>query len=127
MGKKRSSLDYRLVELLLDLKTASYINKICNNSYVVYKFRSSHPDCFVKKMFLEISQNSQENTCVRVSFLLKKRPWHRCFPLNFAKFLRTPFLQSTSGGCFCKFLNKILYNLKNQLKENVETSILSQW
>ena len=34
VGKKRSSLDYRLVELLLDLKTASYINKICNNSCV---------------------------------------------------------------------------------------------
>ena len=24
--------------------------------------------------------------------LLKKRPWHRCFPVNFTKFLRTPFL-----------------------------------
>ena len=24
--------------------------------------------------------------------LLKKRPWHRCFPVNFAKVLRTPFL-----------------------------------
>ena len=24
--------------------------------------------------------------------LLKKRPWHRRFPVNFAKFLRTPFL-----------------------------------
>ena len=24
-----------------------------------------------KKVFLEISQNSQENTCVRVSFLIK--------------------------------------------------------
>ena len=24
--------------------------------------------------------------------LLKKRFWHRCFPVNFAKFLRTPFL-----------------------------------
>ena len=27
--------------------------------------------CFVKKVFLEISQNSQENTCSRVSFLIK--------------------------------------------------------
>ena len=33
---------------------------------------------------------------------LLKRLWHRCFPLNFAKFLRTPYLQSTSSGCFCK-------------------------
>ena len=24
--------------------------------------------------------------------LLKKRFWHRCFPVNFAKFLTTPFL-----------------------------------
>ena len=56
--------------------------------------------CSVKKVFLEISQNSQENACGRVSFLikiiikslLKKRLWHRRFPVNFAKFLRTPFL-----------------------------------
>ena len=33
--------------------------------------------------------------------LLKKRLWYRCFPVNFAKFLRTTFLQNTSGGCFC--------------------------
>ena len=24
--------------------------------------------------------------------LLKKRLWHRCFPVDFVKFLRTPFL-----------------------------------
>ena len=58
--------------------------------------------CSVKKVFKEISQNSQENICDRVSFLIKlqpepatlfkKRLWHRCFPVNFAKFLRTPFL-----------------------------------
>ena len=44
-------------------------------------------------MFLEISQNPQENICARVSFLIKfikKRLWHRCFPVNFVKFLRTP-------------------------------------
>ena len=50
-------------------------------------------------MLLEISQNSQKNICARVSFLikLKKKLWHRCFPVNFATFLRTPFLQNTSG------------------------------
>ena len=56
-------------------------------------------------MFLEISQNSQENTCARVSdhrpaTLLKKRLWHRYFPVNFAKFHRTTFLQNTSGRLF---------------------------
>ena len=29
--------------------------------------------------------------------LLKKRLWYRCFPVNFVKFLRTSFLQNTSG------------------------------
>ena len=28
---------------------------------------------------------------LRSPSLLKKRPWHRCFPVNFVKFLRTPF------------------------------------
>ena len=37
--------------------------------------------CSVKKIFLKISRNSQENTCARVSW---------CFPMNFVKFLRTP-------------------------------------
>ena len=53
-------------------------------------------------MFLEISQNSQENTCAGVYFLiklqalglqlyLKKRLCHRCFLVNFAKFLKQTF------------------------------------
>ena len=29
--------------------------------------------------------------------LLKKRLWHKCFPVNFVKFQRTPFLHNTSG------------------------------
>ena len=58
----------------------------------------------VKQVFLEIYQNSQENTYGRVSFsiksqvlglrpatILKKRLWCRCFPVSFAKFRRTPF------------------------------------
>ena len=61
----------------------------------------------LKKMFLKISQNSREKTCkslffnkvagLRPATLLRMRLWHRCFPVNFAKFLRTPFLQNTSG------------------------------
>ena len=63
------------------------------------QYRSSRP-----KMFLEISQNSHENTCARASFLikllkketlLKKRLWHRCFSANFSIFLRTPFFYRT--------------------------------
>ena len=45
--------------------------------------------CSVKKVFLEISENSLENTCARVlrpATLFKKGLWHRCFPVNFPKF-----------------------------------------
>ena len=64
---------------------------------ISYLFNEKQPpQVFYKKVLLKILQNSQKNTCPRLSFL-KKRPWHRCFPVNFAKFLRTPFLQNTSG------------------------------
>ena len=35
------------------------------------KFGSSHWRCSVKMVFLDSSQNSQEYTCARVSFLIK--------------------------------------------------------
>ena len=49
--------------------------------------------CSVKKVFLQISQNPQENTCARVSFLIKLKA-EAC---NFVKkeTLRTSFLQNT--------------------------------
>ena len=34
---------------------------------------------------------------IRSATLLKKRLGHRCFPVNFAKYLRIPFLENTSG------------------------------
>ena len=33
---------------------------------------------------------------LRPAFVFKKMLWHRYFPVNFVKFLRTPFLQNTS-------------------------------
>ena len=55
-----------------------------------YKIEAVVQKCSVKKVFIEISQNWQESTCARASFLTK-RLWHRCFPVNFVKFLRTHF------------------------------------
>ena len=36
----------------------------------IYGIEADVRRCFVKKMFLEISQNSQENICARASFLI---------------------------------------------------------
>ena len=86
-------------------------------------------------MLLEISQNSQENNCARVSFLtklqvatlFKKGYWHRCFPVNFAKFLRTTFLKNTSGRPLLKnvlILDQVYSNTRilTQVKTNQHES-----
>ena len=59
--------------------------------------------------------NTSKNLCQSLFFnkiaglgpatLLKKRLWHRCFPVNFAKFLRTPF-----------FIEHPWFNFRNQLR-----------
>ena len=40
---------------------------------------------------------------LRSATLLKKRLWHRCFPVNFAKFLRTPFIIEHVWWLFLNF------------------------
>ena len=61
------------------------------------KYRSSRTEVSTLKLFLKISQNSHEKTCVgislfnkvagfRTAFFLKMIPRHRCFFVNFANF-----------------------------------------
>ena len=61
--------------------------------------RSSRPEVFCKKYVLKnfpkttgkhLWQSLFFNK-VGPAILLKKRLWYRCFPVNFAKILRTPF------------------------------------
>ena len=51
--------------------------------------------CYVKKVFLEISQNSQENTCARVSFFIK-------FQAGACKFIKKETLAQVSSCEFCE-------------------------
>ena len=69
--------------------------------------RSSHRRCSVKKGALKnfakftekkyLCQSLIFNKAVglRPATLLKKRLWQRCFPMNFAWFLRAPFLENS--------------------------------
>ena len=45
---------------------------------------------------------------LRHATLLKKRLWHRCFAVIFAKFLRTPFQKNTSGRLFLYMATKVM-------------------
>ena len=91
--------------------------------------KSSCQEVFCRKGVLRKFAELTGNTCTRVSWvflwifpkflwtsfftehlrpatLLKKTLWHRGVPVNFAKFLRTPFfLQNTFGGCFCTWFS----------------------
>ena len=60
---------------------------------------------------------------------------HRCFPVKLANISRTPFLKSTSGGCFCTYcthmtshaiwVDEITYN-GNYKKDKKNVTILKK-
>ena len=75
--------------------------------FIMYKINFSHfffpiwallfvfiqkvsPDVFYKIDVLKHFRSSRP-VCLRPSTLLKMRLWHRCFPMNFLKVLRTPY------------------------------------
>ena len=105
---KQQYLFCRLASLRIYLGVVKVFSTILGTLGALEMIEAATRSALKRKKFLEILQNSQENTYTIVSFLiklqasglqlyLKKRLWHRCFPVNFVKFLRTPFLQNTSG------------------------------
>ena len=88
------------------------------------KFRSSNRRCFERKDVLRnFAKLSGKTLCqgllfdkdidLRPASLLKKRLWHRCFPTNFAKFLRKRFLQNASRQLLLEIKSHI-FNKSNQ-------------
>ena len=68
-------------------------------------FRSSHQKCSMKKGALRnFTKFTGKVADLIPATLLKMRPWHRYFPVNLTKFLRTPFLHNTSGQLLLTFL-----------------------
>ena len=68
-----------------------------------FYFKKQPPEVFRKRgVFKNLTKFAGKHLCQSLSFnkvaglrpeiSLKKKLWHRCFPVNFAKFLRTPFL-----------------------------------
>ena len=53
--------------------------------------------CFQKFRKIHRKHLCQSPFFNKVDYLLKKRPCHKCFPVNLAKFLKTPFLQNISN------------------------------
>ena len=74
-----------LASLLLTLKRSSHQEVFCEKG--VFRKFAKHRKTPVRVSFLIKLQASG----LRPAALLKKRLWHRCFPVNFVKFLETPF------------------------------------
>ena len=90
------------------LSSSAQTSKYCKT-----RSRSSHQRCSMKKGVLKnFTKFTGNHLCqslflnkvagLRPATLLKKKLWHRCFPVNFLKFLSAPFLQNTSGRLLLK-------------------------
>ena len=98
-----------LEPISIDFGFWGWLNHVWNRN-----FRSSHQRCSVRKGVLRnFTKFAGKHLCqslffnkvagLRPTALLKKRLWHRCFPMDFVKFLRTPILQNTSSRLPLKF------------------------
>ena len=63
-----------------------------NVSGLMLKIEAVVRRCSAEKVFLEISQNSQENTCASISFLIKLQAWGIS---KYAFFYRTPLVAAS--------------------------------
>ena len=53
--------------------------------------------CTCKKVFLKIAENSQENICAGVCFLIRKKSTAQVFLLEFCEFFKSNTTKTTSG------------------------------
>ena len=62
--------------------------------------KSSHRRCSIRKTVLRNSAKFTGKHLYQIGFLIKKETLAQLFSCEFAKVLRTPFSQNTSGDCF---------------------------
>ena len=100
--------------MLVSLQFPSYLKTVIYRCSEMWLFRSGHHRCSIKKVIYKNFVKFSGITCAGVSFLIKffnknlikKETPHKCFPVDFAKFLRIPFLQNTSRRLLLKNVGK---------------------
>ena len=87
------------------------------------KFRSIHRRCPVRKGVLRnFAKFTGKHLCQ--SLFLQERPWRRCFPVNFAKLLKTPCLQNTCGATASESLVIVNTNILRICWKNTEKTLI---
>ena len=104
-----------------------------------FTIQKQPPEVFYKKRCSQkFHKNLQENPCARASFLiklqawglrpatlLKKRLWHKYFPVNFVKFLAIPFLHQTNIEK-CTLLCVLIFIISLKLSKLMERSVIQK-
>ena len=116
----------------------TYYNEafISSHNHILVTSRSGRPGLFCKKGVLRsFAKFTEKRLCQSLFFnkvvgprpvtLLKKRLWHRCFLVNFAKFLRTSFLTEHLQWLLLHF--KYLKIFKQKLKKKLIKIFLSNY
>ena len=102
---------HSILKVPQDTHTAVFNHPTCTSCLCHKRFRSNHQSVLRKKMFLEISQNSQENICVRVCFLIKKENLVQVFSCEFCKISNDTFftehLWTTAFEVYQVFLDQV--------------------
>ena len=117
-------------DCLMDCFTLSLWNfplgatdKYLDTKNVMPKYRSSRPEVFCRRGILRnFAKFTGKNLCqslffnkvadLRPATLLKKKLWHRCFPADFAKFLRTPICTEHLQWLLLKFISHHTKNIR---------------
>ena len=73
-------------------------------------------------MFLRVSRNLWEKTCVGVSFLLEWRLWRRCFPVpvGFAEFWGLPLFIEHLGATNSVTKNTGVTNKQHKMRDLIK-------
>ena len=103
-----------------------------------HKSRNSRWRCSIKKGVLKnFAKFAGKHLChslffnklagFRPGILLKKRLWHKCIPVNFRKFLWTPFLQNTFGrlSIVIRELQTVFWKLRLEITNFLENCVSS--
>ena len=99
IGKKTRKI---FLEEQNELKVMQTILSILSDTNILWQYdTSSHQNCSINNDVLQnFTISTGKHSCKSVFFnkvFLKKRLWNRCFPVIFAKLLRTFLLQKTFG------------------------------
>ena len=115
LKKKRTNFTDLIDKVLVSTWIKVYIGLPSRNMIAAsfsYQSRSSHLRNFTNFIGKHLCQSLFFNKIadLRPATLLKKRLWHKCFPVNFVYFLRTPFSQNISGWLLLS-LERLFLNL----------------